>query len=296
MKSADNWTKPTFICIGAPKAATTWLHRCLEDHPDVFVPDFKEVHFFNRYAPDRLHDSEAREWYESIYEGTEHYSARGECTPSYLANEAAARGIRELVPNCRLIVTLRNPVERAYSHYYERSGKYEVELAFDTLASDPERYANAEKGLLSIGLYASHLKTYISLFEEEQLLILFLDDLRASPSDVFEKVCDHIGVDRKVPKTVREKANTTSRKRSKLVHNLKNSVAKLLERNGLDGLRRGIKKTGIPELISGLNNEPVEKKPMNGDQRSRLVEFYRSDIEELEGLTGRDLSHWLEIG
>src|SRR5689334_25080325 len=104
-------TLPNFVVIGAPKAGTTALSRYLGDHRDGFVAAQKEVHYFDR---DHLF-SRGVEWYEAQFEGAGGVRAVGDATPGYMYSREAIDRMAALLPDVRLIATLRNPVDRAYS-------------------------------------------------------------------------------------------------------------------------------------------------------------------------------------
>ena len=113
------WTlRPDFLIIGAEKAGTTWLHDVLRAHPDLFLPDTKELHFFNRFDSNgREIDTYARrglDWYQRHFEAAERGKPAGEATPLYLCDPAAPRRIRRTLPEARFIVLLRDPVSRTW--------------------------------------------------------------------------------------------------------------------------------------------------------------------------------------
>ena len=98
---------PNFVGIGAQRAATTWAHICLREHPDVFLPDTKEVHFFNRNFDRGI------AWYEAHFARHAGEAAVGEVTPNYLNNEEAIPRMAHVLPEARLFVILREPIQRA---------------------------------------------------------------------------------------------------------------------------------------------------------------------------------------
>src|SRR5690606_34294189 len=122
-------TLPNFLVIGAQRAGTTLLHRILEAHPEVYVPyRRKEVHFFDLYF-DRT-----TQWYENFFPPSEpaaKYKAIGEVTPDYMFDQAAPFRIKKILPDCRFIVSLRNPVERAYSAYLYSVRSYNERRGID---------------------------------------------------------------------------------------------------------------------------------------------------------------------
>src|SRR5690554_5673248 len=104
---------PNFIGIGPTKTATTWLFECLREHPQVFLPRAKETQFFARarYTGDLAE-------YESFFEGAERYPAVGEISPRYFASPDAVQRIHAVMPDVKLIVSFRHPVDRLESEYW----------------------------------------------------------------------------------------------------------------------------------------------------------------------------------
>ena len=103
--------KPNFIGIGAQKCASTWVYKVLQDHPQAYVSEPKELNFFSYYY------NHGFQWYERFFENTRDRIAVGEISPSYFNASAAPYRVCQYNSNMRVIVTLRDPVERAYSHH-----------------------------------------------------------------------------------------------------------------------------------------------------------------------------------
>jgi len=284
---------PDFICIGGFKCATTWLHDTLAEHPDVFLPDLKEVHFFDRASGEELYDSEMRNWYDDLYAPAPDGTVCGSVTPGYLTNREAAHGIRELLPDAKLAALLRNPIERAHSHYHYVDGRHGgLEFSFDQYIDHPDRW---DEEILWRGEYTDYVEFYQETFPEDQLLFLQFDRIKEDSAALYREVCEFIDVDPEfVPETLNEKSNAARTIKNPAVYFFKQKVAKLLSHGGLDPVRRAIKKMGIPDLIRGFNQQPMEKPPLTDEQREKLVEYYREDVRKMEKLLGWELEHWLE--
>lgn len=189
---------PDFLGIGAQKGGTTSLHRLLETHPGVFLPPEKEVHYFSkRFAlgPD---------WYAARFAAACSRQRCGEITPYYLFHPEAPGRIHALLPEARLIVLLRDPVERALSQYFHsrRLGLEPLGLE-EALAAEAQRLAGAEAVLaapegrhlshqehsyLSRSRYEGQLAAYERLFGADQLLVLRSEDLFTSPETLWQQV------------------------------------------------------------------------------------------------------------
>ena len=220
---------PSFLVIGAQRAGTTSLFHYLSRHPDVAAPSGgettinwpKELHFFDeRYW-------RGLDWYRSFFplELSRRLARRrggdlvaGEATPYYLFHPAVPERVAESLPEVRLVALLRDPVERAYSHYQLMRRKGWEPLSFEeAIEAEPERLARAERWIwdvrprfdkkgrrrhhhhrhsayLARGLYAGQLERWLEHFPREQLLVLRAEDMLADPAGIYRQVLDHVGL------------------------------------------------------------------------------------------------------
>lgn len=195
---------PHFLGLGTQKGGTTSLHRLLAQHPQVFLPSCKEVHYFS------LHDQEPLAWYEAHYAAARAGQLRGDITPYYLFHPRAPQRIRAVLPQARLIVLLRNPVERALSQFFHarRHGFEPLELEA-ALAAEPERLEGAAARLASAGSndyshqkhsyvsrsrYELQLARYEALFPRRQLLVLRSEDLFGATEACWQQIQAFLGL------------------------------------------------------------------------------------------------------
>jgi Sulfotransferase domain len=196
---------PNFLILGAQKAGTTALYAYLRWHPQVTGPSFKEVSFFDR------HYARGERWYRA------HMPVRrsgivGEASPSYLFHPSAPERVARMLPGARLIALLRNPVDRAFSHYQHEVALGREELPFeDALAREDERMAGEVERMLrdpayfsyawwnytyaARGRYAEQLERWFRSFPSQQLLVLLTDELAADTGATYERVLEFLGVD-----------------------------------------------------------------------------------------------------
>ncbi|MFQ5965695.1 MAG: sulfotransferase [Candidatus Scalinduaceae bacterium] len=287
--------EPTFLLIGAQKSGTTWLSAMLTQHPEVFIPRQKELQFFNiSYNYDKGID-----WYRNQFSGYSGEKAVGECTPNYLwvcdgPNSLQAerkalgkpiivfrkypcviRNIPELVhnhfPEQKLIVILRNPIERAISSFYHaiRSRKISPRCSLIDVGG--------EQGILGMSFYYRHLLEWLKFFQRERFLILiYEEDIVINKQDTIRRVFEHIEVDKSFkPQNLEARYN----ERSGYLFMYLNYYFPFLA-------RRLFKR--VPQLHK-LNHQI--KKIAHDDVR-RLHHLYDAENKLLEALLGRSLAVW----
>ncbi|MBF6569298.1 MAG: sulfotransferase [Candidatus Binataceae bacterium] len=180
---------PNFFIVGTASSGTTSLYTYLKQHPEVFLPALKEPHYFAQLKPTYEHRylftyiTEEND-YLALFKKAAGFKAIGEASPSYLSSPDAPARIRQAAPDAKIIAILRDPVERAYSHYLMnlREGLQRRPF-FEALKDDWER---DEKGwgitqmYVELGMYAEQIRRYIRVFGRDRVLIVLFDDLKRS--------------------------------------------------------------------------------------------------------------------
>lgn len=178
-----------FIGIGAQKAATTWLYEKLRLHPKVAFPAGKEIHFWD------LNYCRGLEWYRSRFDTRKICGTRfGEITPAYAI--LAPDKIRECyknVPNIKLIYLLRNPMERAWSSAKMALARAEMEISEASNQWFIDHFKS--RGSMMRGDYEQCLRSWLSVYPEQQLLLCYYEDLKAEPEALLRRCFRHIGVE-----------------------------------------------------------------------------------------------------
>ena len=281
---------PDFVIGGAPKCATTALFRYLDQHPEVFTTTPKEPHYFASAPLGRpvMQGDYSRAEYEALFDGRRPGQVAGEGSTHYLHHAGAvAPALAAAVPDVRLIFCLRDPVERAYSHYWFRYGEAGPNTiggvgsgaSFAEFVRDPE--------VFRMGDYAANLATFYEHFDREQVLVVLLEDFRRDLPGTLRRVCEHIGVDPSFEFDLSSRANTTTYPRLGALMPVVDRV--LLKVAARTGRRRQILRARLRWLFSPKAPKP----PMDPRDRAEVTERYRPGVERLSALTGRDLSHWL---
>lgn len=262
---------PNFIGIGAPRCGTTWLHKQLKEHPEVFVPRKKEINYFDQNYEKGI------SWYEAFFDNSLGKKAIGEFSPDYISVENVPARIKKDLGNVRLILMLRNPVERAYSHYWNMITRRELEIDPDTPF---HVLADMEPRVIKQGFYFKMLQNFLTVFPSEEILILFHEDLKSSPAEVWIKVCRFLDVDESF--------------RSDWLHqNVNTSQSKNVKIQTLRYVDRFLYKVKLFSIANWLNKANQKGIPtMPADLKKSLKKVYSDDIQHLEKFCGRDLAHW----
>jgi hypothetical protein len=266
---------PSFVIIGAVKAATTWIHNQLQANPSIFLPG-PEPHFFSQ------DHHRGVDHYRRLFRAARPEQILGEKSADYFAHSAAPARLARIMPDARLVLQLRNPVDRAYSDYkmlYRRG----------TVTGPPEAYlhsgATRYHRFLRDGLYAEHLGRWLDHFDREQMHVLLFEDVKSTPADVVARVCEHIGA----PGHFSEEVGTAPRNDSSarfLPLPVRTALAPLKD------VARPLRGKPVFEGVRRIFAREIQYPPLVDAMREQMVDYYAADIERLEVMIDRDLSHW----
>jgi hypothetical protein len=294
--------KPTFIIIGAMKAATTSLYTYLKQHPDVFMTSIKEPMFFNNFQKETNFKIQGRktkkittfEQYYPLFDAVKNENAIGEASPSYISNKDCPSLIHKHLPNTKIIAVLRQPVARAYSNYLharraDRESIADFETAFN---KEEERKAKNWSPLYHYkgkGYYTEQLERYYNLFPKENIKVLLFEEVVKNPIKVSQEVFDFLNVDSSFTPDTSKKANVSGTPKGLfgwLIMKLRyyNLIPNIQFSNYLPGF-----------MIQFIFKAAYKKSnPLNIEIKNRLTNtYYKEDILKLEKLIGKDLQHWL---
>lgn len=268
---------PTFLFIGPPKSGSTWLYEVLIQHPDVFVPTLKDLYFFDR------HYDRGLPWYSKQFAGSESHAAVGEISHDYIYCSDACERIARDLPDVKLITMLREPSDRAISHY-----KYS------------KRFGNADgsfcqavrqnPAILERGLYGKYLQPYFDSFSPDQLGVFFFNDLKSDAHGLATEIFRFIGVDPQVPIDVKKKVNGEAVSRSLLLSRMAKRSANFARQMGWTKLLGHAKRSPMIRgaFFRSADASSVSDFDLTG--ADELCEtFYRDDRTKLERLLGNTL-------
>lgn len=266
---------PHFIIIGAVKGATTWIHNQLQQHPAIFLPA-PEPHYFSQEYKRGL------EYYRSLFDAALPGQMRGEKSADYFAHPHAARRIAAILPDVRLVLQLRNPVDRAYSDY-------KMLFRRGTVSGPPESYLDGRKTdqprFLHDGLYGAHLKRWLDHFDRAQIQVLLFEEVKSAPTEVVAAVCGHIGAPYHFSTVVGTRPRNDSGERF-LPLPLRTALAPLKD------AARPLRGKPVFERVRQVLAREIPYPPLSDVLRQRMIDYYRRDIEQLESLIGRELPRW----
>lgn len=297
---------PDFLLIGAPKAGTTALHAALAHHPDLYLSPVKEPKFFlcdgpppRGVGPGDAHSY--REWvwrrddYERLFDAAPPGTLLGESTPLYLADDAAHERIHALVPGARLLVILRDPVDRAYSNWAHLWADG-LEPISDFVRACGEEQRRADAGwapfwrYLGLGLYGAQLQHLGTLFPPEQIHLIRYKDLVDEPTATLDGICRFLGV--------REGLLDEVPARNVGGYVSPSLYTRTLQMLFREGASLGShfppqvwRKASLP-LQWLIQRSPHHRPELSQEDRAELLGYFAEDITLLEQQTGWDLSQW----
>ena len=256
------------------------------------MPAAKELYFFER---DTLW-SKGSDWYATRFAGAGGAKAVGEATPSYMFYPWAVERIKQLLPGVRAVVCLRDPVDRAYSHYLYWRDAYPWETRSFARAVDDELAAGGNEisphrmdsdppyfGYVARGTYLPQLERLETALGRERLHVVLLDDLRADPTGTFRAACRFLGVDESA-----EVGNLGSRENVYSAHRPLFAWRFLSRHRVVQRVSPRARR--IAMLLLPLRERPVP--PMDIDVRRRLAAHFAPHNAALSAWLGRDLSAW----
>ncbi|MDZ7790910.1 MAG: sulfotransferase [Xanthomonadales bacterium] len=297
--------RPNLFLVGAQKSGTTTLAVMLANHPDVFMSSPKEpgylafgergytgVDGYGRLAHAASWVINSEDDYLDLYvDAPDGVRWLGDASTWYLSEPDAAERLHAFNPEAHIIAILRHPAERAYSGWCHARRDQEEPCESFSEALDMESKRENASHLLryrEMGRYAGQLRRYFDVFGKSRVLVLFYEDLRDEPEDLWRRCADFLSLDADARAPAAHRQNRSGKPRSRLLYKLMRS----------ERFKKRMKQILPGRLAAWAKNraEAVNMRrfpPMPQEQRRRLEREFAVEVRELMSLTGHDLTHWL---
>jgi hypothetical protein len=291
---------PDFLIVGAPRCGTTSLYLHLKQRPEIFLPSVKEPHFFAFDGEEVHYENNPIVWrfeeYEELYRPAREGQVLGDTSPGYLFyHNRVIEAIQKYVPHwqsLKIVIILRDPVERAFSHYsiLRREGRETrtfEEAVRKLKGPGPGKWA-LEYDYIRVGMYFDQVRHFLDVFPEVRIYLF--DDLERDTKGLFRNLLGFLGLEDVSVSDIKKYHTSQSVRYPKLSALLKrpNLVSRFFPPLKFVPVET---RAGIIGRLLSLN---LKKDKMNRETECYLRDLYREDILKLQGLIGRDLSAWLK--
>ena len=282
--------EPNFFIVGAPKSGTTNISYYLMQHPQVFMPENLEPYYFARLDIPQNYEREIisnEKKYLNLFKNTKSCRAIGESSPVYLYCPNSALEIKNRFPNSKIIISLRNPIEIAYSEYFSlKFMGFDKNASFNELLDSSEEQLTRNEfhidSLLEAGFYSKHIKRFQEIFSKNQIKIIIFEEYIKNTIPTINSILSFLDIDKSIAfKTAPKGAYKVPRNfaSQKLMNN---STFRKTAKFIIPTVAR--QKIGERFLVKE-SSRPVLKQ----NERQRLKEIYQDDVENLAKLLGRSL-------
>lgn len=286
IKNLDSIHWPNFFIVGAPRCGTTSLYEYLKAIPGIFMSPVKEPGYFIPNDPRRY----TEEKYLRLFENVKDEKLIGEASAGYLASKETPSIIKKQIPDAKIIITLRDPCERAFSHYLNRLRTGDEIISFD------EAVDNLIKGkenptisrVVHVGFYYENVERYLRIFGKDKVKILIFEETMKDTRKTIENLLSFLGHDSIVPDEVSKQHNAYAEPLG--------NIGKFLVKNRIIGK---VGKTVIPKekrevFLRILINKNTAKPRLTDTSRQELIKIFHNDVRNLEGLLEREIP-WLKV-
>jgi len=282
--------EPNFFIVGAPKSGTTNISYYLMQHPQVFMPENLEPYYFARLDIPQNYEREIisdEKKYLNLFKNTKSCRAIGESSPVYLYCPHSALEIKNRFPNSKIIISLRNPIEIAYSEYFSlKFMGFDKNRSFNELLDSSKEQLDQNEfhidSLLEAGFYSKYIKRFQKIFSKNQIKIIIFEEYIKNTIPTINSILSFLDIDKSIAfKTAPKGAYKVPRNfaSQKLMNN---STFRKTAKFIIPTVAR--QKIGERFLVKE-SSRPVLKQ----NERQRLKEIYQDDVENLAKLLGRSL-------
>jgi len=278
---------PNFFIVGASKSGTTSLYAYLNENPEVYMSPIKEPRYFHNFIHETyLKRIKETSKYLRLFKKVRNEKAIGEASPTYLFDPDSPKLIKKAVPHARIIIILRDPVKRSFSHYlmHKNNGR-ETESFYQVIQRGIKREKNSKEynPCLDRGLYFNQVSRYFEIFGRDKVKVLIFEEFIKDPKKTIKEILDFLDVKSEILSKILKTYNVyrePTGKAAKLI--LKSStIDKIAVSLIPQSIRRRLKET--------ITEKPKEKPIMTEMDRLSLESFYYQDVKNLQNLLQRRL-------
>lgn len=290
---AKKWINPNFFIVGTPKAGTTSLYHYLEEHPDIYMSPIKETNYFSYeeiksqglfYGEEYV---KSLEDYKKQFTGVKDEKAIGEASVSYLYYPSIADKIQRFNPDAKIIMVLREPISRGYSHYLMDIKLGLVNLSYSDIVNRGSKHKSIGlyyQQYVELGLYYEQVKRYLDVFGRDKVKIFLFEDIISDLPAVMSEIYTFLDVDVSFKANTQVSHNTFVQPKNKLIERLYSNR----------GVRKFLKQLAgkNTEFIKGLVFKKGKKDELNVELREILKRIYKDDLIATSNIIDRNLDHW----
>jgi len=295
MVDMERW--PNFFIVGAPKAGTTSLYEYLRKIPEIYMSPIKEPRYFNSdkfrsYGKGKIAGISDKSKYLQLFKGVTNEKAVGEASPGYLRDPDSPKLIHDVVPDAKIIVIVRDPIERAFSDYLMMKSEGIATIPFHEIISkqinegdDMQRFSH----FLKNGMYSTSIKKFQSIFGLNQVKVLIFEEFIKEPLKTVYEVLDFLRVKIVPPENIEKVYNQYREPRGKTEQRiLRNKTIAQLSNKILPGTLK-------MKIKSELLLKKAEKPQLSKNDRASLENFFQDDAKQLQIILNKKLPwEWIK--
>jgi hypothetical protein len=310
---------PTFLIVGAAKSGTTSLYHYLKEHPEIFMSEVKEPRFFafaDTELPHNIWEENSInhfEDYKLLFKNADEHQKRGEASVHYLfLYEQTIQNIRKYLPawkELKIVIILRNPLERAFSNYSMLKLKGAEQYSFKEAIKLGAKRKNDGEGIfydyIGAGMYHNQVKAYYETFPHVRIYLF--EDLVKDPHTLLKDLYDYVDVDHNfVPTSLNRKFNPSGAPKNKKIQNFLSNIQNFLINYHWQSVLKPVVRIVVPQAdkrqklfdlllfsIANLKNKNLERITIDTEMKTFLLDMYREEVLKLQNLIKKDISQWL---
>jgi hypothetical protein len=280
----EKW--PNFFIVGAPRAGTTSLYEYLKQTKGIFMPSIKDPDFFAvetdlDFAV--LKQIKDKKEYLKLFENVKDEIAIGEASPTYLHDPKAPKLIHDAVPNAKIIISLRDPVERANSYFSNLVSSGTASESFsDCIRNGINLSSGYSAQVVKGSFYYEQVKKYLEIFGKEQVKIIIFEEFVKNTRDGLIEIFDFLGIKSQPPEISEKIFNPTRKPRGKVLE-------KIIKNQALRKIAKETLPRSSTSTLKTIFGKKTEKEPISNKDKRLLEDLYRDDVKNLERLLERTL-------